>query len=265
MEVVASICKKMKKLRIYKHKEDQAVEGVITEQGLIALSNGCTELEYLTIYMSSITNEALKCVGRNMKKLWDFRLMLFVVNPQQKLRQRVLDMGVRSLLKGCPDLTRLSLLFYTYWLTGNGIKSICKYGKKVKVMQLGNIVRSDEMLKFFENDSRSRLCNPIGLQKLETLDLWNCCFSGTALTEAVRKLNSLRFLWIQGEVFGNMLPHFVVETFERNKRYRTSTHHLANRSLDGLSYGIRHLLTNPLDGETRFLLDIFSFYVGLSC
>ncbi|CAI9773412.1 unnamed protein product [Fraxinus pennsylvanica] len=180
LEVVAAICKKMKRLRIYKRTKDQNVEGWITEEGLIALSKGCSELEYLTIYMSSITNEALKCVGNNMKKLCDFRLMLFVVNPQQKLRQRVLDIGVESLLKGCPDLKRLSLLFYTYWLTGNGIKSIVKYGKNVKVMQLGNIVRSDAMLNFFENE----LCNPIGLQKLETLDMWNCCFSGTALTRA---------------------------------------------------------------------------------
>ncbi|KAL2524912.1 Coronatine-insensitive protein 1 [Abeliophyllum distichum] len=235
LEVVAATCKKLKKLRIYEREQDQDDSGVITEWGLIALSEGCVELEYLTIYMSSVTNEALKCVGRSMKKLCDFRLMLFVVNSQQKIRERILDTGVQSLLKGCRHLTRLSLLFYTYWLTVSGIKSIGKYGKNVKVMQLGNIVRSDEMmLKFFEHGSRSHsyLRNPTRLQKLEVLDMWNCCFLGIALAEAVRKLNSLRFLWIQGEVSGNVLPNMVRETIQHHGR-SNEIHHIAYRTLDG--------------------------------
>ncbi|KAK6130618.1 hypothetical protein DH2020_035593 [Rehmannia glutinosa] len=57
LEVAGATCKK---LRIHRRREKQNVEGSITERGLMALTEGCSKLEYVTLYMASVPNEALK-------------------------------------------------------------------------------------------------------------------------------------------------------------------------------------------------------------
>lgn len=69
----------MRRLRIevaadYVEREDG--EGIVTQTGLIAISQGCRKLEYMYVHVYDITNAALRKIGAHLKNLCDFRLTL---------------------------------------------------------------------------------------------------------------------------------------------------------------------------------------------
>ncbi|KAL2524792.1 Coronatine-insensitive protein 1 [Abeliophyllum distichum] len=183
---LAQFCKRMKELRIYGYGECLEARAV-TERGLIALSMGCRELEYLTIYGSNITNDALECVGRYLKNLCDLRLVL--ITPYYSYDMDVsLDSGVRLLLMGCRQLRRFDLFLHERWLTDKGFEFIGRYGKNVKWMRFGNLRITEEGIsKFFKH-----------CRKLQKLEMWKCHLDEHALGLAVRKLTSLKYLWVEG-------------------------------------------------------------------
>ncbi|CAI9767657.1 unnamed protein product [Fraxinus pennsylvanica] len=182
LEVVAQICKKLKRLRI---AHGILVEGV-THRGLISLSQGCLELEYLAIVVTDITNASLECVGIHLKKLYSFRLRLIV--NQETIANFPLDYGVRSLLMGCHKLTGLTLYLQSGGLTDVGLSYIGKYSPKVRWMRLGFVGESDNGIKEFSKN----------LPSLQKLELRGCRFSEGALGDAILRLPSLRCLWVQG-------------------------------------------------------------------
>uniref|UniRef100_A0A0R0G9T8 COI1 F-box domain-containing protein n=1 Tax=Glycine max TaxID=3847 RepID=A0A0R0G9T8_SOYBN len=72
LEVLARCCRRLKRLRIERGDDDQGMEdeeGVVSQRGLIALSHGCPELEYLAVYVSDITNASLEHIGTHLKNL----------------------------------------------------------------------------------------------------------------------------------------------------------------------------------------------------
>ncbi|CAA2988204.1 Hypothetical predicted protein [Olea europaea subsp. europaea] len=186
LAVVAQICKKLKRLRIERGDDMEDVEGVITQRGLISLSQGCLELEFLAIPVSEITNASLECVCTHLKKLYSFRLVL--IEKQETRANFPLDNGVRSLLMGCNKLTGLTLYLLPGALTDVGLSYIGKYSPKVKWMLLGFVGESDNgILEFSKN-----------LPSLQKLELRGCLFSEGALGDAILRLSSLRSLWAQG-------------------------------------------------------------------
>lgn len=75
-------CTKLKRLRIEtenERREDE--EARVTQRGLIEISNGCPELEYISVNVSNITNQALIHISTHLKNLCDFRITL--LNHQQ--------------------------------------------------------------------------------------------------------------------------------------------------------------------------------------
>ncbi|GKE96240.1 leucine-rich repeat, cysteine-containing subtype protein, partial [Tanacetum coccineum] len=64
LQVIGQFCKNLRK---FTHHRD------VTQMGLIALAQGCPNLEYLRVILSNISNEALECVGTHLKNLRDFR------------------------------------------------------------------------------------------------------------------------------------------------------------------------------------------------
>ncbi|KAL2458273.1 Coronatine-insensitive protein 1 [Forsythia ovata] len=232
---LAQFCKRMKKLRIYGYGECREARAV-TERGLIALSMGCRELEYLTIYGSNITNDALECVGRYLKNLCDLRLVLIKTPYDSYDIDASLDNGIRLLLMGCPQLRRFDLFLHERWLTDKGFEFIGRYGKNVKWMRFGNLRVSEEGIsKFFKHCTR--------LQKLE---MWKCQIDERALGRAVRKLTSLKYLWVEGtkdtsitrDLARMLRKNWMVELIPSKVtsdglKYELVTHLMAYRSLVG--------------------------------
>ncbi|XP_042044125.1 coronatine-insensitive protein 1-like [Salvia splendens] len=189
LEILGEFCKKMKRLRIERGADEQDmedVEGVVSQRGLMALAQGCLELEYLAVYVSDITNASLECMGTYSKNLCDFRLVL--LDREERITDLPLDNGVRSLLMGCHKLRRFALYLRPGGLSDVGLSYIGQYSRNVRWMLLGYVGQSDEGLLEFSK----------GCPSLQKLEMRGCCFSERALAMAALQLASLRYLWVQG-------------------------------------------------------------------
>lgn len=189
LEIVAHNCKKLKRLRIERGEDDQGMEdeeGLVSQRGLIAISQGCLELTYMAVYVSDITNSALEHIGNNLKKLTDFRLVL--LDREDKVADLPLDNGVRALLMGCEKIRRFAFYLRPGGLSDAGLAYIGQYGLNVRWMLLGCVGLSDSGLLEFSK----------GCPSLQKLEMRGCSFSDNALAVAVTRLTSLRYLWVQG-------------------------------------------------------------------
>uniref|UniRef100_A0A5B6ZAC6 Putative RNI-like superfamily protein n=1 Tax=Davidia involucrata TaxID=16924 RepID=A0A5B6ZAC6_DAVIN len=189
LEVLARCCKRLRRLRIERGADEQGMvdeEGVVSQRGLIALAQGCLELEYLAVYVSDITNASLECIGSYLKNLCDFRLVL--LDQEERITDLPLDNGVRALLRGCHKLRRFALYLRPGGLTDLGLSYIGQHSLNVRWMLLGYVGGSDAGLLEFSK----------GCPSLQKLEMRGCCFSEHALAIAVLQLTSLRYLWVQG-------------------------------------------------------------------
>ncbi|KAI4306794.1 hypothetical protein L6164_030040 [Bauhinia variegata] len=188
LEILARSCKKLKRLRIERGADEQGMDegGVVSQGGLIALSQGCLELEYLAVYVSDITNASLENIGTHLKNLCDFRLVL--LDREETITDLPLDNGVRALLRGCDKLRRFALYLRPGGLTDVGLAYIGRYSQNVRWMLLGYVGESDAGLLEFSR----------GCPSLQKLEMRGCSFSEYALAVAATQLTSLRYLWVQG-------------------------------------------------------------------
>ncbi|KAJ6982986.1 coronatine-insensitive protein 1 [Populus alba] len=189
LEALARSCKRLKRLRIERGADEQEMEDVdgrVSQRGLIALAQGCLELEYIAVYVSDISNAALEHVGAYSKNLNDFRLVL--LEQEDRITDLPLDNGVRALLRGCEKLQRFGLYLRSGGLTDVGLGYIGQYSRHVRWMILGSVGESDEGLLAFS----------MGCPSLQKLEMRACCFTERALARAALQLTSLRYLWVQG-------------------------------------------------------------------
>ncbi|KAL6980650.1 Coronatine-insensitive protein 1 [Sarracenia purpurea var. burkii] len=183
LEILARCCKRLRRLWIVDDAEDE--EGFVSHRGLIALAQGCPELECLDVNVSDITNASLEYIGTYLKNLYDFRLLL--LDREERIADLPLDNGVRALLQGC-KLRRFALDIRPGGLTDVGLGYIGQYSPNVRWMLLGSVGESDAGLLEFSR----------GCPRLQKLEIGDCCFSERALAMAALQLTSLRYLWVQG-------------------------------------------------------------------
>lgn len=189
LEVLAQRCKKLKRLRIERGEDEQGLEdeqGMVSQRGLMAIAQGCPELEYIAVYVSDITNAAFESLGTYSKNLCDFRLVL--LDREERITDLPLDNGVRALLQGCTKLRRFALYLRPGGLTDVGLSYLGQYSDNVRWMLLGYVGESDSGLLEFSR----------GCPRIQKLELRGCCFSERALALAVLRLSSLRYIWVQG-------------------------------------------------------------------
>ncbi|KAH9615841.1 hypothetical protein KSS87_022832 [Heliosperma pusillum] len=192
LEIVSQSCKRLKRLRI-ERGADGADEhgvaedsGIVTQRGLIAIAEGCRELEYLAVYATDITNEALTRIGANLKNLDDFRVVL--LDKEETIADLPLDDGVRNLLRGCQSMRRLALYLRQGGLTDVGLKYVGQFSQNIRWMLLGFVGETDTGLLEFSK----------GCPSLQKLEIRACCFTERALAIAATRLASLRYMWVQG-------------------------------------------------------------------
>ncbi|KAL9672277.1 hypothetical protein QQ045_028527 [Rhodiola kirilowii] len=210
LEILATHCKKLKRLRIERGADEHGMEdeeGIVSQRGLEALAEECVSLEYLAVYVSDITNESLARIGTCLKKLRDFRLVL--LDREEMVTDLPLDNGVRALLMGCRRLVRFALYLRPGGLTDVGLSYIGKYSNNVRWMLLGHVGETDAGLLEFSR----------GCPSLEKLEMRGCFFSERAIAFAVIQLRSLRYLWVQGytasignqDIFYMQRPYWNIE------------------------------------------------------
>lgn len=180
LEVLGKSCKSLRRLRI---EHDEA--GAITQRGVVAVAQGCNNLQQLVLYVSDISNAALAMVGQGCPHLTDFRLVL---TGTQHVVDLPLDDGFKLLLKGCPNISKLAVYLRHGGLTDKGMSYMGDFGKNLKWVLLGCTGESDIGLANFAYKA----------QKLERLEIRDCPFGEAGLVAAVVAMSSLKFLWVQG-------------------------------------------------------------------
>ncbi|GJU70007.1 coronatine-insensitive protein 1-like protein, partial [Tanacetum coccineum] len=100
LRFVGEVCKKLRSIKI----EKSGQVGLVSDWGLMALAKGCFELESLHITINNISNEVLECIGANLKKLYDFGIVL---HNKWNVSDLPLENGIRALLNGCTKLEKL--------------------------------------------------------------------------------------------------------------------------------------------------------------
>ncbi|PWA56110.1 hypothetical protein CTI12_AA422180 [Artemisia annua] len=173
LQVVGQFCKKLRKL---------TYGGRATHMGLIALAEGCLNLENLDVTLLDISNEALDCIGTHLKNLGDFRMNLC---KEDGITDLPLDSGIRALLNGCSKLESLNINLCPGGLTDIGLGYIGKYGHNLKFLSLTYVGESDAGLVGLSK----------GCPKLRELVMMSCPFNKPSVTAIVFNICSLRYLW----------------------------------------------------------------------
>lgn len=181
METLGKTCKLLRRLRV---EHDEA--GSITQRGVVAVAQGCKFLQQLVVYVSDITNAALAMLGQGLPHLTDFRLVL---EPTAgRIPDLPLDDGLKLLLKGCTQLSKLAVYLRHGGLTDKGMGYIGEYGSRLKWLLLGCTGESDIGLANMAYKA----------QRMQRLEIRDCPFGEAGLAAAVVAMSSLKFLWVQG-------------------------------------------------------------------
>lgn len=179
LSIISHYCKKLHKLTVYSG----------THVGLMAVAQGCPDLEYLHVELTNISNEALECIGSNLKNLRVFRIRVQQKEDEEYNTILPLDNGIRAMLIGCSKLERLTLDLYPEALTNVGLGFIGMYGVNLRDLCLASIGGSDECLMELSK----------GCPKLKKLELTNCPFSYQAVKDFWLNIKSLRYIWFNSD------------------------------------------------------------------
>ncbi|GJV57138.1 coronatine-insensitive protein 1-like protein [Tanacetum coccineum] len=128
LQVIGRFCKKLRKLRAC----------LRSCMGLIAVAQGCIDLECLDIEVNNITSENFECMGTYLKNLRDFSI--WATHGKTTVP---LDNGVRLMLIGCSKLERLGINLCHGALTDVGLGYIGKHGHILKHLSLGSLEEND--------------------------------------------------------------------------------------------------------------------------
>ncbi|XP_071705353.1 coronatine-insensitive protein 1-like [Rutidosis leptorrhynchoides] len=127
---ISIYCKNLCKLFV---NPNSVKGGEVSHDALIHIAEQCVELECLHVHVDSMTDEVMRYIGKNMRKLKDFSMFV-------STKSLLLDDGVRSLLICCDKLEKLDIHFgCDGGLTDKGLGFIGKYGCNLRYLSLGNV------------------------------------------------------------------------------------------------------------------------------
>ena len=113
MQVIANSCKQLKRIRV-DHVNAEDGTDYVTQKGMIAICEGCRELDFLVMYLSDVTNEALAAVGRCLPHLTDFRIVLLEVMLSPFFTLRCIDFSFIDYAHGRLCLVSRFLRLYRF-------------------------------------------------------------------------------------------------------------------------------------------------------
>ena len=175
----AQSCKDLRELRVYPIMD----EGLVTESGFIAISEGCPELRKILYFCKQMTNAAMVRFARNCPKMTHFRLCIMKVYMVDCDTREPLDDGFGAVCKLCKELRRLSL---SGLLTDKTFQYIGQYAEKLETLSVAFAGDSDLGMQYVLEGCPS-------LRKLEVRD---CPFGDEALVMGIEKYESMRALWM---------------------------------------------------------------------
>ncbi|CAH9102863.1 unnamed protein product [Cuscuta europaea] len=184
LQTVAASCKDLQELRVF--PSDPFVvdpDIILTEEGLVAVSEGCPKLQSVLYFCRQMTNTALATISRNRPNLVRFRLCIIEPRAPDYLTFEPLDSGFGAIVENCKELRRLSL---SGLLTNRVFKSIGMHAKKLEMLSIAFAGENDLGLHYVLS----------GCDSLRKLEIRDCPFGDKALLANAAKLETMRSLWM---------------------------------------------------------------------
>ncbi|KAH7373337.1 hypothetical protein KP509_17G050600 [Ceratopteris richardii] len=185
LKVISENCPKLRRLRIERGDREEQ-HGFVTQRGLIYVATHCHDLEYIAVYASDINNAALKAIADNCPKLRDFRLVL--LDEDNDVAEYPLDDGVMALVKGCSKICRLALYLRRGFLSDKCMGFLGEHCKNLRWALFGLLGETDMGLRMFAEKCPN----------IEKLEMRDCVFTESGIAKSVLKMNSLKYIWVQG-------------------------------------------------------------------
>ncbi|KAK9139449.1 hypothetical protein Scep_009130 [Stephania cephalantha] len=210
LETVAATCKDLQELRVFPSDPYDAEQNVLlTEQGLISVSEGCPKLQSVLYFCRRMSNAALSVVARNRPNLTRFRLCIIEPRTPDYLTIESFDEGFGAIVEHCKDLRRLSL---SGLLSDRVFEYIGRHAKRLEMLSVAFAGNSDLGLHHVLSGCKS-------LRKLEIRD---CPFGDKALLANAMKLETMRSLWMSScsvslgacKLLGHKMPCLNVEVID---------------------------------------------------
>ncbi|KAM3735451.1 hypothetical protein ACB098_10G089000 [Castanea mollissima] len=210
LEALSASCKDLRELRVFP-SEPFGVEPnvLLTEQGLVSVSEGCPKLHSVLYFCRQMSNDALRTIARNRPNMTRFRLCIIEPRTPDYLNHQSLDVGFGAIVEHCKDLRRLSL---SGLLTDRVFEYIGTYGKKLEMLSVA-----------FAGDSDLGLHHVLsGCENLRKLEIRDCPFGDKALLANAAKLETMRSLWMSScsvsfgacKLLGQKMPRLNVEVID---------------------------------------------------
>jgi hypothetical protein len=183
LQVVASTCKDLQELRVFPSDFYVAGYSAVTEEGLVAISSGCSKLSSLLYFCHQMTNDALITVAKNCPNFIRFRLCILEPRKPDAMTNQPLDEGFGAIVCECKGLRRLSI---SGLLTDKVFMYIGKYAKQLEMLSIAFAGDSDRGMMHVMN----------GCKNLRKLEIRDSPFGDGALLGNVAKYETMRSLWM---------------------------------------------------------------------
>ncbi|KAJ9543124.1 hypothetical protein OSB04_022831 [Centaurea solstitialis] len=213
LNALAMSCKDLQELRVFPSDPFVADANVIlTEQGLVSVSEGCPKLQSVLYFCRQMSNSALITIANNRPNLTCFRLCILEPRAPDYLTFEPLDAGFGAIVENCKDLRRLSM---SGLLTDRVFEHIGTHGKKLDMLSVA-----------FAGDSDLGLHHVLsGCDSLRKLEIRDCPFGDKALLANASKLETMRSLWMSScgvsfgacKLLGEKMPGLNVEVIDERE------------------------------------------------
>ncbi|KAI3678996.1 hypothetical protein L6452_38301 [Arctium lappa] len=213
LNALAMSCKDLQELRVFPSDPFVADANVLlTEQGLVSVSEGCPKLQSVLYFCRQMSNSALITIANNRPNLTCFRLCILEPRAPDYVTFEPLDAGFGAIVENCKQLRRLSM---SGLLTDRVFEHIGTHGKKLDMLSVA-----------FAGDSDLGLHHVLsGCDSLRKLEIRDCPFGDKALLANASKLETMRSLWMSScsvsfgacKLLGEKMPGLNVEVIDERE------------------------------------------------
>lgn len=183
LEAAATTCKDLRDLRVFPVDAREDGEGCVSERGLVAISEGCPNLESILYFCQRMTNKAVVTMSHNCSKLASFRLCIMGRHQPDHLTGEPMDEGFGAIVRNCKSLTRLAV---SGLLTDKAFQYFGAYGERLETLSVAFAGESDLSMKYVLD----------GCKNLRKLEIRDSPFGDVALLSGLHNYENMRFLWM---------------------------------------------------------------------
>ena len=210
---MADTCKELEELRVFPSDIYAHGDAAVTEEGLIAISNGCPKLNSILYFCQQMTNAGLITVAKNCPNFIRFRLCILDPIKPDAVTGEPLDEGFGAIVRSCKHLRRLSI---SGLLTDKVFLYIGNYAKQLEMLSVA-----------FAGERDIAMINVLsGCNKLRKLEIRDCPFGNAALLADMGKYLTMRSLWMSScrvtlgacKLVARTMPQLNVEIIDEDEQ-----------------------------------------------